>query len=151
MSYETIFCFVYAAIAGIVGISFTISLNNKKKFDGAVSGQIIGYCYDPAELNQEDTGMGKMRSPYAGEENAYTTSSFPIFSYEVDGITYERASYVYISRGAIRRKQKKGVTVYYQTINPQQSTIFNGRGIRIARNILFIVAIALLCVGYYFR
>ncbi len=147
MPFGTIICFIFAAVTGIISISFTIYLCGKKKFDAAVSGQIIDSCYNPGEFNHEDTWKGADPRFDINGVKVYTTSAYPIFSYTVDGKKYTRAEYIYISKSSINRKKKRGVKVYYNTGQPEIATIFNGSVLRLVRNILLIITVVLLCVG----
>ncbi len=62
-----------------------------------------------------------------------------VYQYVVNGRVYTRADGVRYNRGAIEPLMGKMVPVYYNPSNPQQSTLSNGGGYKLAMTILCVV------------
>ncbi len=70
-----------------------------------------------------------------------------VYQYVVNGREYTRADGIRYNKGVVQSQMGKTVTVYYNPKNPQQSTLSNGMGYKIAMIILYVVGGLLVLLG----
>ncbi len=129
---------IFGLVMLVVAFCFLMYEKNRRQFDGKTDGKIIGSCYSSNEFNQdgEHKYLGGDTRELEVVPRFATTSRYPVYQYEVNGVTYRRADYIMGNEPDIVKKMNKTVTVYYQTKNPKCSTLSNGRTLRAAGIIL---------------
>ena len=71
----------------------------------------------------------------------------PIFTYQVNGVEYRRASNVSWNRQQIERKMNQPRTVYYDPVNPSVATLSKQSVLSVVGKIFLLIGGVVLIVG----
>lgn len=152
---------VYSCVLLLIGIIFwALSRYVVGRFDRSVTGQVTDLTGNAAQFNEEQ-GHGEAalftkgsRFPIAvsisSGKSSYRRSSYhKVFTYTVNGQTYTRADGVSYSKNLAMKWLDKEVTVYYDSSNPANASLSNGRGPRLVSCILLPIGIGLLVLAVW--
>lgn len=120
MKFASLFISIYGIVFLIIGIIFWLFGRKPKKYDSTTKGIIVdmGYCASNFHTSSESNIHILVRT------RGTTVMRYPIFEYEVAGRTYKRAAHFAWNIGLIQKKMKQSVTVYYNSNNPEEATIY---------------------------
>lgn len=102
----------------IVGIVFLVSGKKLYHYTDSVTGMLTGICDNAVRYNQ---GIREISSAATASDTE--DFKYMIYSYEVDGVTYERAGMIGYNESYIRKRIGNPVTVWYDPKNPKQSEL----------------------------
>lgn len=102
----------------IVGIVFLVSGKKLYHYTASVVGTITGICDNAVRYNQGIKDISSAATASGTEDFKYMT-----YTYEVDGVTYERAGMIGYNESYIRKRIGNPVTVWYDPKNPKQSEL----------------------------
>lgn len=160
MELSTVILLIGAA-SFIVGLSFLLVCLSHKKLNAMTMGVITGICRDASKFNASvkekehiplpENKQGNFYSRAAvGTDNRnldHTVTYYLTYSYEVNGITYHRATNVSMNAGMAKKKIGQQKTVRYNTENPFQSTISTGTIYKVLSSILIPIGLVCIIIG----
>lgn len=92
------------AIFLVLGIIFVAVGKTTWKCTGTTTGQIVDMCYNAYDYNHGGTGNKAVGISTGGGD---AMSRCPIFEYQVNGVTYRKASNVSYNKGQIAKKMNR--------------------------------------------
>ena len=142
----------------IVCLSFLLVCLSRKKLNATTTGVVTGMCRDAAAfhasvkenehppLSENTQGNFYSRAAVGTNDRRLdpTVTYYLTYSYEVNGVTYHRASNISMNAGMAKKKIGQQRVVHYNTENPFQSTILTGTIYKVLSSIL--IPIGLVCV-----
>ncbi|MBR2923466.1 MAG: DUF3592 domain-containing protein [Clostridia bacterium] len=162
---------VYGAVTLLIGLIFLIPLRYvTTRFDRTTTGKVIDLTRNAAKFNQEQghepIQVGGKDSPFKfevqiggrsrvshrhGHRTHISTSNMyhKVYTYTVNGQAYTRADGVRYSKGLADKWLEREVPVYYDSADPAQASLSNGKGYRLVCCILIPIGIVLLAVAAY--
>ena len=120
----SVFLFIGLLLLGIgiifliVGIVFLISGKKLYHYTVSATGTITGICDNAVRYNQGIKEISSAATVSDTEDFKHMT-----YTYEVDGVTYERAGMIGYNESYIRKRIGTPVTVWYDPKNPKQSEL----------------------------
>jgi len=144
---------VIVAGAGILflflSIIFLIIGGMCRKCTACTKGRIVDMCYNAYDFNNGGSGRASV-GIYSGGSSAGTRC--PIFSYQVNGVRYLRASNVAYKINQIEKNinQAKVIDVYYNPSRPQQATLAKQGALSIIGKVFLGVGAGMLVLGIIF-
>lgn len=148
----SVFLFIGLLLLGIgvtfliVGIVFLISGKKLHHYTACVTGTLTGICDNAVRYNQRIKDISSAVTTSGTEDFKYMT-----YSYEVDGVTYERAGMIGYNESYIRKRIGSPVTVWYDPKNPKQSELTKHGVIKIIGFIFTPLGVLLTVLGGIFR
>lgn len=157
---------VYGAVVLIIGLIFLIPLRYiTTRFDRTTTGKVIDLTKNAAkfnkELGHEPIQVGGKDSPFRfevqvgsrsrvsyrnGHRVHVTTSNtyHKVYTYTVNGQTYTRADGIRYSKNLAKKWLDKEVPVHYDSSDPSQASLSEGKGYKLVCWILIPIGIVLL-------
>ncbi len=126
MKFASLFISIYGIVFLIIGVVFWLFGRKPKKYDSTTKGMIVdmNYCAN----NFHRTSNYRTRSMSNIHITVYSNKNhvmgYPIFEYEVKGRSYKSAADFAWNIGLIQKKMKQPITVYYNSSNPEEATVY---------------------------
>ncbi|MBO5501959.1 MAG: hypothetical protein J6A48_08035 [Clostridia bacterium] len=157
---------VYGAVVLIIGLIFLIPLRYiTTRFDRTTTGKVIDLTKNAAKFNKEqghepiqvggkDSPFrfevqvgGRSRVSYRNGHRVHVTTSttyHQVYTYTVNGQTYTRADGIRYSKNLAKKWLDKEVPVHYDSSDPSQASLSEGKGYKLVCWILIPIGIVLL-------
>lgn len=157
---------VYGAVALIIGLIFLIPVRYiTTRFDRTTTGKVIDLTknaakfnreqgHKPLQVGEEDSPIkfqveigGRSRVSYRNGHRVHVTTSntyHKVYTYTVNGQTYTRADGIRYSKNLAKKWLDKEVTVHYDSSDPTQASLSDGKGYKLVCWILIPIGILLL-------
>ena len=160
---------VYGGVVLLIGLIFLIPLRYvTNRFDRTTTGKVTELTKNAAKFNREqghepiqvggkDSYIrfqvqvgGRSRVSYRHGHHTYVTTSntyHKVYTYTVNGQTYTRADGVRYSKGLAEKWLDREVPVHYDSSDPSQASLSEGKGYRLVCWILIPIGIVLLALA----
>jgi len=155
---------VYGGVVLLIGLIFLIPLRYvTTRFDRTTTGKVIDLTKNAAKFNREQghepVQVGGKDSPFRFEVQVggrsrinhghgvrVTTSNtyHKVYTYTVNGQTYTRADGIRYSKDLAKKWLDKEVPVHYDSSDPSQASLSEGKGYKLVCWILIPIGILLL-------
>lgn len=135
------------AIFLVLGIIFVAVGKTTWKCTGTTTGQIVDMCYNAYDYNHGGTGNKAVGISTGGGD---AMSRCPIFEYQVNGVTYRKASNVSYNKGQIAKKMNRQVSVSYNPENPQEASLSKRSSLSVVGLVFALVGTLFISVGCAF-
>lgn len=126
MRFASLFISIYGIVFLIIGVVFWMFGRKPKKYDSTTKGMIVDMGYCASDFHRTTNYRARSRSNihisvYSRNNNVMR---YPIFEYEVKGRSYKSAADFAWNIGLIQKKMKQPITVYYNSSNPEEATVY---------------------------
>lgn len=126
MRFASLFISIYGIVFLIIGVIFWMFGRKPKKYDSTTEGMIVdmGYCASNFHTASDYRTSSRSKIHISVYSNNRNLMRYPIFEYEVKGRSYKSTANFAWNIGLIQKKMKQPITVYYNSSNPEEATVY---------------------------